>query len=111
MALSQANELEPLPMNLSKARSKISLAKAESDGKLTFRALVGDKQASFDLADLTAPDRALLARLVARYRPSDRQAQASAGLYMEFIGNTKVADEYYKKVGAELKEQLDGLFE
>lgn len=42
---------------------------------------------------------------------TDQGGQASTGLYMEFIGDTTVADLYYKKVGAELREQLDARFE
>ena len=110
--LSETKKLKPLPMSISKARVKVWLAKVErSDSKLTFQAMKGDKQASFGFVDLTADDRALLSRLVARYRPNDKDAQAIAGIYMEITGNTTVADEYYKKAGTEVHEKLKSLFE
>ena len=98
-------------MDLSKAHSKVWLAKVESDGRLTFQAIEGDKQASFAFGDLGTADHALLSRLVARLRPDDTEAQARAGIYMELSGNTDVADEYYEKAGAGFKETLDDLFE
>ncbi|NNC89632.1 MAG: hypothetical protein HKN82_14350 [Akkermansiaceae bacterium] len=109
--LSHAGELEPAPLELSRARAKVRLARVESDGKLTFQATVGDKQASFDFADLNTEDRARLAQLVARHRPSDPEAQASAGMFMELTGDTRGADEYFEKAGPALREQLDALFE
>ena len=108
--LSHSGELKPLPMTLSKARSKVRLSKIESDGSLTFSALIGDNKASFRLEELTPADHALLACLVARHRPASEEAQAQAGMLMEQAGNTQVADEYYQKVGEELREQIDGLF-
>ena len=87
------------------------LAKVESDAKLTFQAMVGDKRASFGFTDLTAADHALLARLVAAHRPTDQEAQATAGIYLELTGDTKTADDYYLKAGPEVREKLDALFE
>lgn len=111
-SLSRDSQLQPLPMSLSKARSaKVKLVGVEADGKLTFQALIGNSRASFALSELTPEDRALLSRLVARLRPTDQEAQAFAGLYMEFIGDTKVADHYYNKIGADLREQVDSRFE
>ena len=109
--LSSAKQLKAIPMTISKARSKVWLAKIESDSKLTFQAMQGSKQASFGLEDLTRSDHVLLSRLVARYRPDDQQAQATAGIYMEVSGDTVVADEYYKKAGPEMQEKLKALFE
>lgn len=109
--LSHAGELQPLPVTLSKARTKVRLAKVETDGKLTFQAMTGDKQASFPFDELSLDDHAVLALLVARHRPSDEEAQASAAMFMERAGNTRVADEYYEKISEELREQLNGLFE
>jgi len=109
--LSHAKELKQLPMSLSKASSKAWLAKVESDGKLTFQAMQGDKQASFAFADLTTEDLALLSRLVARHRPADNEAQAMAGIYMELTGDTGLADEFYEKAGPEFQEKLGELFE
>jgi hypothetical protein len=108
--LSYEKQLKPIPMSISKARSKVWLAKVESDAKLTFQAMQSDKQASFGFADLTVGDHALLSRLVARYRPSDKEAQATAGIYMELVGDTEVADKYYQKAGPEIEEKLEALF-
>lgn len=108
--LSKAGELKPLPMELSKARAKVWLAKVEEGGRLTFQALEGEKQAEFAYADLTDEDRTMLARLVARYRPDDREAQATAGIYSELIGDTRTADGYYEKAGSEIQERMDGMF-
>jgi hypothetical protein len=109
--LSAAGELKPLPMDLSKATTKVWLAKVEAGGRLTFQALQGDKQAIFTYAEMTAEDRALLARLVARYRPEDQEAQATAGNFTELIGDTKNADSYYNDASDEIKERLDKMFE
>jgi hypothetical protein len=109
--LSHSGKLEAVPMAISKARTDVWLAKVESDGKLVFQAMQGEKQASFAFADLTKEDLALLSRLVARYRPDDGEAQAAAGLYMELTGDTKIADEYFEKAGEELTEKLGELFE
>ena len=59
--------------------------------------------------DLFAPGD--LESLVAGCRSSDKEAQATAGIYMELIGNTTVADEYFEKAGPEMREKLDELFE
>ncbi|MCH7228175.1 DUF6288 domain-containing protein [Haloferula sp. A504] len=109
--LSEAGSLEPLAMELSKARAKVWLAKVEDGGRLTFQALQSDRQAVFEYSELAAEDRTLLARLVARYRPEDVEAQATAGIFCEMIGDTKAADSYYEKAGTELKERLDRMFE
>jgi hypothetical protein len=109
--LSHAAELKPLPMSLSKADGKVALVKVETDSKLTFQAAAGEGRASFALGDLNAADRALLARLVARFRPADAEAQARAGIYLELSGDTKTADEYFSKSSPAIKAMLDGLFE
>ena len=108
--LGHAGQLQPLPMSLSKASAKVSLLKVESDGRLTFQDHQGDKQASFALSDLSAADHALLSRLVARLKPDDAEAQARAGIYLELSGDTRLADEYYKKAGARFEPILKDLF-
>ena len=62
-------------------------------------------------ADLTNKDRAELAQLVAKYRPDNKEALASAGVYSEISGNTREADAYYEKAGSEVKAAIDKLFE
>ena len=108
--LSHANELKPQPVTVSKARSKVWLAKVDVT-KLTFQAMTGDKQAIFDFADLTGKDLAVLAKLVASYRPDNKEALVSAGVYSEISGDTKAADAYYTKAGSEVKALIDKLFE
>ena len=109
--LSHAKELKPHPISVSKARSKVWLAEVEGATQLTFQAMVGEKQASFDFADLTDKDRATLAQLVAKYRPDNKEALASAGVYSEVSGDTKTADAYYAKAGSDVKAVIDKLFE
>ena len=109
--LSHAEELKPLPIHISKARSKVWLAGVGNDSKLTFQAMQGEKQASFEFSDLTTTDHAMLSRLVAEHRPSDKEAQAMAGIYLEITGDTVAADKFYEKAGPEMKEQLESLFE
>ncbi|MFK7910630.1 MAG: hypothetical protein AB8F34_08505, partial [Akkermansiaceae bacterium] len=109
--LSLAEELKPQPINVSKARSKVWLAKVEGNTKLTFQAMVGDKQAIFDFPDLTTKDHATLAKLVAHFRPENKEALAAAGIYSEITGDTKSADAYYEKAGSDVKAQIDKLFE
>jgi hypothetical protein len=108
--LSNASELKPLPISISKARSRIWLARIEGDAKLVFQAVEGTSQASFRFAELTADDRAMLARLVAALRPGDAEAQGAAGIYQEAIGRTDVADEYYGKAGPDFQEKLKNWF-
>lgn len=108
--LSAARELKPLPMSISKARSRIWLAQVGSGAKLVFQAMEGSSQASFGFGELTAEDRAMLARLVAALRPHDADAQGAAGIYMEVIGQTDVADEYFRKAGPDFQEKLGKWF-
>lgn len=109
--LGNSGELKPLAMDLSKAKTKIWFAGVGSDSKLTFRALVGDSKATFSFDELTAVDHTLLARLLAQYKPSDPEAQATAGIYLEISGDTATADLYYEKAGKEFTDTLEGLFD
>jgi hypothetical protein len=109
--LAQAGELKPLPMSLSKAEVKVSLLKVESDARLTFQDYGGGKQSSYALNELSAADHALLSRLVARLKPDDAESQARAGIYLELSGDTTLADDYYKKAGAQFEPILKELFE
>jgi hypothetical protein len=108
--LSHSNQLKPVPMVLSKATTPVWLAKVPSGSELTFQAMNSEKQGSFGFVDLTAKDHALLACLVAHFRPTDVEAQATAGIYMELAGDTVMADQYYQKAGAEMTAKLDVLF-
>jgi hypothetical protein len=109
--LSHAGKLDPLPMDLTKARSKVTLIGVESDGRLVFQTPQGEHQASFTFGDLGTEDHVLLSRLVARLRPDDPEAQARAGIYLELGGQTGLADDYYEKAGPEFKATLEALFE
>jgi hypothetical protein len=109
--LGQAGELKPLPMSLSKASEKVSLVKVGSDARLTFQDLQGGKQSSFALNELSAADHVLLSRLVAHLKPDDAESQARAGIYLELSGDTRTADEYYKKAGTQFEPILKELFE
>lgn len=109
--LSQAGQLTRLPMEMSKATARVWLVKVESDARLTYQAMEGERQSSFAFEELNAADHALLARLVARLRPDNAEAQAAAGIYLELNKETPLADDYYEKAGAEFQEILKGLFE
>jgi hypothetical protein len=109
--LSQAGQLQPLPMSLSKARAKVSLVKVGSDARLTFQGQDGGAPSSFALAELDAADHVMLARLVAHLKPDDAESQARAGIYLELSGDTRAADEYYQKAGARFEPILDELFQ
>lgn len=109
--LGQAGELKPLPMSLSKAETKVHLLKVGSDARLTFQNHDGGRQTSYALGELSAADHALLARLVARLKPDDAESQARAGIYLELGGDTRLADEYYKKAGSRFEPILKELFE
>jgi hypothetical protein len=100
--LNRAGELKTVPLTLSKASSKVLLANVASDGTLTFQAKQGSKQASFKYQDLTTTDHAFLACLVARFRPTNPEAQVYAGIFMERTGDTEAADTYYAKADPEL---------
>lgn len=105
--LSQSGQLQPLPMTLSKATSRVKLVAADPAGNLTFQALVGDNRAQFAFADLTTTDHTLLARIVARLQPRNLEAQARAGLYLEEQGQPEIARHYYDKAGTETKQQVE----
>lgn len=109
--LSHQGQLKPLPMDLSKAAAKVQFFAVEQDAKLTFKALRGESKASFAFTDLTRADHTILARLVAEHRPTEPEAQALAGVYLELTGDTPTADKYYEKAGPEFKEKIDKLFE
>lgn len=109
--LNRAGELKTVPLTLSKASSKVLLANVASDGTLTFQAKQGSKQASFKYQDLTTTDHAFLACLVARFRPTNPEAQVYAGIFMERTGDTEAADTYYAKADPELVGQISKLFE
>ena len=101
--LGRNSQLEPLPMQLSKATARVWLAGVASDQTLTFKAAEGEAEASFKFDELNTEDKAWLARLVARQRPSDREAQGRAGIYLELSGDTRVADQYYDRAGEQFK--------
>jgi len=109
--LGNSDQLKPMAMDLSKATTKIWFAGVQSDSKLTFKALEGDSKASFTFDELSAKDHTLLARLLAQLKPSDPEAQATAGIYLEISGDTATADLYYAKAGEGLTETLGALFE
>ncbi|MDB2429728.1 hypothetical protein N9W62_06065 [Akkermansiaceae bacterium] len=48
---------------------------------------------------------------MARYRPTDKEAQATGGIYMEVTGETGTADQYYGKEGPEFQGRLKALFQ
>ena len=95
--MSSKGELKPLQVNISKTRAKIWLAKADSDGLLTFQVMNGQKQASFKFDDLKATDHIILSRLIAALRTDNKEAQALAGLCISSVGNKRLAAAYLKK--------------
>lgn len=109
--MTRSGEIEPLPMDFSKARSKVVFVGVEEDRKLRFKAPNRDDSATFDFEQLELADRALLARLVARLRPDDPEAQALAGIYMELARDTAVADRYYQRSGADFAPIIERAFE
>lgn len=110
-SMTHASELEALPMDLSRATAKVVFAGIDPDWKLRFRAPNSDASAAFDLQDLALEDRAMLARLVARSRSENREAQAMAGMYMELSGETTLADAYYARSGEEFAPVIEQVFE
>lgn len=109
--ISHEGLLKPVPVDLSKARTAVWLARVEPDRKLTFQAPQGDKTASFAFDELTIQDHAALAGLAAKYRADDPEAQATAGIYAEITGDTRTADAFYAKAGSEIQAKLGELFE
>jgi len=95
--MSEKGELKPIQVNISKTRAKIWLAKADSEGLLTFQIMNGNKQASFKFEDLKATDHIILSRLIAAIRADNKEAQALASLCIGSIGNQRLAAVYLKK--------------
>ena len=95
--MSEKGELKPIQVNISKTRAKIWLAKADSEGLLTFQIMNGKKQASFKFDDLKETDHIILSRLIAAIRVENKEAQALAGLCIDSIGNKRLAAAYLKK--------------
>lgn len=106
--MSSKGELKPLQVNISKTRAKIWLAKADSDGLLTFQVMGGQKQASFKFDDLKATDHIILSRLIAALRTENKEAQALAGFCIDSIGNKRLAEEYFKKSDQSALETVVG---
>ncbi len=109
--LSQRNELKESPITLSKASSEVWLTKFEAPTQLIFKALQGEKQASFDFKELNAKDHAELAVLAAKINPENQEALALAGVYKEISGDTITADTYFEKLTPEVKEKMSQFFE
>lgn len=109
--LSLNGDLKALPMDVSKIEGKVYLTKVESDTTLRFESTTDGAEKAMLYRELALEDQALLSRLVARLRPTDLEAQAYAGVFMERVGDTKVADQYFQKSGTELRKQIEGLFE
>ncbi|MCM8530416.1 MAG: hypothetical protein NE330_04580, partial [Lentisphaeraceae bacterium] len=95
--MSAKGELKPVQVNISKTRAKIWLAKADSEGLLTFQVMNGQKQASFNFDDLKPNDHIVLSRLIAALRAESKEAQAMAGLCINLAGNKRLAATYFKK--------------
>ncbi|MBT8036452.1 MAG: hypothetical protein KJO21_02800 [Verrucomicrobiae bacterium] len=108
--LSHSKKLEPDPINLSRANTKVRLINVEGDTQLTFQAMNGEQVASFAFSDLSTKDHALLALLVAKHRPNNSEALVSAGIYCELMGDTQKSDVYYDKAGPELNATINQLF-
>mgnify|MGYP005844263451 CR=1 FL=1 len=104
-------DLKELPMSISKLEGKVYLTKVNSDASLVFEGTKDGAKSTIAYRDLALEDQALLSRLVARLRSRDEEAQAYAGVFMERLGETKVADVYYQKLGIKLRRQIEGLFE
>ena len=109
--LSLNGDLKALPMDISKIEDRVYLTKVESDTTLRFESITDRTKSEILYRELALEDQALLSRLVARLRPADQEAQAYAGVFMERVGETKVADQYFQKSGTELRKQIEGLFE
>lgn len=108
--LSQSGNLDPLPMELSKASSRVALVSV-GGGRLTFQALGSPHQASFSPEELSAEDHATLARLAARMLPENAEAALLAGVYLEIAGDTPLADEYFQQAGADFESVITAIFE
>lgn len=109
--LSLNGDLKELPMSISKIEGRVFLTKVRSDATLVFESTKDRKEKIIPYKGLALADQALLSRLVAGLRPTDKEAQAYAGVFMERTGDTKVADQYYQKAGTQLRKQIEGLFE
>lgn len=109
--LNLAQQLRKWPMLLSISTEKMWLSQIDSDGKLTFKNEADDKPSTHVFAELTSADHAQLARLVAALRPTSKEAQATAAVYQEIIGQTEMANQYYRNAGPALQNMCNALFE
>ena len=109
--MSEKGELKPIQVNISKTRAKIWLAKADSQGVLTFQLMKGEKQASFKFNDLKSSDHIVFSRLIAALRADDQEAQALAGLYIASAGNKRLAASYLKKSTQQAIQKVVSLLE
>ena len=109
--LHQAKLLKPWPMSLSTTKEKMWLATVASNGSLIFKNEAQDKESAVEFSALTTADHAMLARLVAALRPTSKEAQATAAVYQEIIGQTETANQYYRSAGTTLRNLCNALFE
>ncbi len=109
--MAHGDEIRPLEMELSMARTKVVFSGVRPDWEIEFRAPNSEQSASFPMEDLEFSDRVMLARLVAAIRRSDPEAQALAGLFCELDGQTTVADLYYERAGEDFAPIIEQIFE
>ncbi|MFO8028070.1 MAG: DUF6288 domain-containing protein [Opitutales bacterium] len=109
-SLSADQKLEPLLIDLSKARTKVWLKEVNGQ-KLVFSDSRSEHEAIFEYGDLNNGDKLNLARLVAQLRPDSKGINVLAGVYLELEGETELADAYYERADENSKRLLEYVFE
>jgi len=109
VTLDQAKKMKALPIPLSVTQAKVSLVSAKADKTLTFRSDSG-KTADLQFDKLKLADYANLAVLAAKLKP-DNDVTALAGVYMECLGRTDLADKKYEEAGEKATQGLKAFFE
>ena len=109
--LNHGGQLSAMPLDLSKASTKVWLSAVEKDSRLTFHAMQGESTATFAFSELSAADHAMLAALVTRLRVNDSESQVVAGVYSELAGDTVEADACYAKAGVAFITKIVDLFQ
>lgn len=110
VTLSQAGNLPPGGIRLSKSTALVKLAAAEASGSLAFEAQAGGARASLTFGELSVADKAGIACTLVTKEPNNQALCGVAGFYLECAGQKTTARLYYARAGRSEARKFDQYF-